>query len=93
MGQPTTIGGTAQSAGLTRGTETSQYPEEKKTIVIAQVVASERVTAQTDSVTAPSGLKDRHQQILQRQPNRLENRAIAGESPVGEDGSNIQDGT
>ena len=29
----------------TRGTETSQYPQEKKTIVIAQVVASERATA------------------------------------------------
>ena len=26
----------------TRGTETSKYPEEKKTIVIPQVVASER---------------------------------------------------
>jgi hypothetical protein len=29
----------------TRGSETSQYPEEKKTIVIPQVVASERGTA------------------------------------------------
>ena len=27
---------------VTRGTETSKYPEEKKTIVIPQVVASER---------------------------------------------------
>ena len=32
---------------VTRGTETSQYPEEKKTIVIPQVVASERGLAQT----------------------------------------------
>ena len=31
----------------TRGTETSHYPEEKKTKVIAQVVASERAEAQT----------------------------------------------
>ena len=31
----------------TRGSETSQYPEEKKTIVIPQVAASERGTAQT----------------------------------------------
>jgi hypothetical protein len=31
-----------QSGGLTRGTETSQYPEEKKTIVIPQVAASEK---------------------------------------------------
>ena len=51
--------GTAQSAGLARGTETSQYPEEKKTTVIAQVVASERAAAQTGSVKAPPGLKDR----------------------------------
>ena len=31
----------------TRGTETSKYPQEKKTKVIAPVVASERATAQT----------------------------------------------
>jgi hypothetical protein len=31
----------------TRGTETSKYPEDKKTIVISQVVASERESAQT----------------------------------------------
>ena len=30
---------------LTRGTETSKYPEEEKTTVIPQVVASERGTA------------------------------------------------
>ena len=41
---------------LTRGTETSQYPEEKKTKVIAQVVASERAGAQTIVVTAIMGL-------------------------------------
>jgi len=34
----------------TRGTETSKYPEEKKTKVIAQVVASERAKAQTGFV-------------------------------------------
>ena len=42
--------GTAPSAELTRGTETSQYPEEEKTTVIAPVVASERAPAQTGSV-------------------------------------------
>ena len=31
--------------GETWGSETSQYPEEEKTIVIPQVVASERGTA------------------------------------------------
>ena len=40
----------------TRGTETSKYPEEKKTTVIPQVVASERGRAQTNSVKAGLGL-------------------------------------
>ena len=39
-----------QSGTPTRGTETSQYPEEKKTTVIALVAASERAGAQTDAV-------------------------------------------
>ena len=41
---------TTQSVEQTRGTETSHYPEEKKTKVIAQVVASERAEAQTGGV-------------------------------------------
>ena len=36
--------------GGTRGTETSKYPEEKKTKVIPKVVASEIGGAQTDTV-------------------------------------------
>tara|TARA_R110002072_G_scaffold47354_1_gene130488 strand:- start:91 stop:231 length:141 start_codon:yes stop_codon:yes gene_type:complete len=40
----------------TRGTETSKYPEEKKTKVIPLVVASERGLAQTGVVTAIPGL-------------------------------------
>ena len=57
MGQPAASDcGTVQSAGRTRGTETSHYPEEKKTKVIAQVVASERVRAQTGVVTATTGV-------------------------------------
>ena len=40
----------------TRRTETSKYPEEEKTIVIPIVAASELGIAQTDSVTAGSGL-------------------------------------
>ena len=48
MGQPNASDCiTAQSAGQTRGTETSHYPEEKKTIVIPLVVASERGEGQT----------------------------------------------
>ena len=42
--------------GRTRGTETSKYPEEEKTTVIPQVVASERGLAQTSPVTAGPGL-------------------------------------
>ena len=42
--------------GRTRGTETSKYPEEKKTIVIPLVAASERGIAQTFIVTAIEGL-------------------------------------
>ena len=34
----------------TRGTETSKYPEEKKTIVIPRVVASEIGGAQTENI-------------------------------------------
>ena len=57
MGQPAASDcGTARSAGRTRGTETSHYPEEKKTKVIAQVVASERAGAQTGVVTATTGV-------------------------------------
>ena len=52
MGEPTgSDAGTMQSMGQTRGTETSHYPEEKKTKVIAQVVASERAGAQTIDVS------------------------------------------
>ena len=40
----------------TRGTETSKYPEEKKTTVIALVVASERALAQTGKFTDLPGL-------------------------------------
>ena len=40
----------------TRGSEPSQYPEEKKTTVIPSVAASERGLAQTVSVSAAAGL-------------------------------------
>ena len=51
MGQPDISDGVIRlKRRRTRGTETSQYPEEEKTKVIAQVVASERATAQTTDV-------------------------------------------
>ena len=40
----------------TRGTETSKYPQEKKTTVIPQVVASESGIAQTRTTTVVLGL-------------------------------------
>ena len=62
MGQPTLVnteGSPAEYIGrwkTTRGSEPSQYPEEKKTIVIPLVAASERGTAQT-SVLAHWGCR------------------------------------
>ena len=57
MGQPAgSDSGILRSKRRTGGTETSQYPEEKKTKVIAQVVASERAPAQTGAVTAATGV-------------------------------------
>ena len=53
MGKPSTRNGVlliTESIGderYTRGTETSKYPEEKKTTVIPSVAASERGVAQT----------------------------------------------
>ena len=53
MGKPSTRNGVlllTESIGMkryTRGTETSKYPEEEKTIVIPSVAASERGVAQT----------------------------------------------
>ena len=53
MGKPTVRNGTVHIREYiaymrqTRRTETSKYPEEEKTIVISQVVASERELAQT----------------------------------------------
>ena len=53
MGQPTVRNGAVRIpesigyTGHTRGTETSQYPEEKKATAISQVAASETEIAQT----------------------------------------------
>ena len=67
--------------GQTRRTETSKYPEEKKTIVIPLVVASERGLAQTSNVTALLGLQD-HDILCFMNQNTLERVAIDGDSPV-----------
>ena len=51
--------------------------------MIPSVAASERGIAQTNSVTARLGLKDR-QKESQSEQNRMEWRAKGGESPVRE---------
>ena len=50
MGQPVTSDRNIPQGKLTRRTETSKYPEEKKTKVIPKVVASELGLAQTGIV-------------------------------------------
>ena len=65
MGQPAGSGaGITQRVRRTRGTETSHYPEEKKTKVIAQVVASERALAQTGVVEATAGVEGPSRKVL-----------------------------
>ena len=73
MGQPTPRkGGIAarihRAARRTRGTETSQYPEEQTSSEIPRVVASERGPGQWSS---------------EEKPKDLERSAGAGDSPVG----------
>ena len=57
MGQPTGFGRYPPLAGWrrTRGTETSKYPQEKRTRVIPRVAASESGAAQTGAVEAAPG--------------------------------------
>ena len=56
MGQPSMLKTCYPIRRRTRRTETSKYPEEKKTKVIPLVVASESGGAQTLFVTANKGL-------------------------------------
>ena len=65
----------------TRGTETSKYPEEQKTIVIPLVAASERGKAQTSLVTARLGLQDHDIRCFMNW-KLLESSTIEGDSPV-----------
>src|SRR6267142_6948351 len=65
----------------TRGTETSQYPEEEKATAIPLVAASERGPAQTRSACTAGVVGPRHGSTT---PNRsgLERPATDGDSPV-----------
>src|SRR5699024_3529553 len=68
MGEPSTRHGvelTSEYIGCkrqTRGTETSQYPEEEKAIAISRVAASETESAQTKKI-AFWGCRTRYMEI------------------------------
>ena len=66
MGQPSYLKNSCRKAE-TRGTETSKYPEEKKSIEIPSVVASERGIGQ---------------RLIMNNQNSLESLTIEGDSPV-----------
>ena len=53
MGKPGPIG--SPERGQTRGTETSQYPEERKSTDTPLVVASERGSAEPIKIAEPVG--------------------------------------
>ena len=65
----------------TPGTETSKYREEKKIIMIPQVVASEKGTAQIGVACCPEVVGPHLGSIVKLNP--LESGTIAGDSPVG----------
>ena len=66
--------------GQTGGTETSKYPQEKKIIMIPQVVASERGKAQTKMLAFWGCRTDGI--AMERSRTVLEEPAKEGESPV-----------
>ena len=68
---------------LTRGTETSKYPQEKKETSIPSVAASERGHSPNQSSDWGCGRLEGSQS--RPQPKRLERRTRAGESPVGDE--------
>src|SRR3990172_10782619 len=84
MGQPGAGQPAARAARpeQTRGTETSQYPEEEKATAIPLVAASERGPAQTGGACTSGVVGPRHGSTT---PSRsgLERPATDGDSPVG----------
>ncbi len=68
MGEPTVRNGAVRTSEYigcvrqTRGTETSQYPEEEKANAISQVAASETELAQTDRL-ACRGCRTHHMEL------------------------------
>src|SRR5215470_12905911 len=84
MGQPGRPRGRSPRASgeRTRGTETSQYPEEEKATAIPKVAASEIGPAQTGGACTAGVVGPRHGSTT---PSRsgLERPARDGDSPVG----------
>src|SRR3989475_13297205 len=87
MGQPGRPQGRSSLARekRTRGTETSQYPEEEKATAIPLVAASERGPAQTRGACTPGGVGARHGSTTPS-PSGLERPAQDGDRPVGVSG-------
>ena len=88
MGQPLGPQGPRSGASRrqTRGTETSQYPEEEKETSTPSVAASERGPAQTARGT-PGGVVGPDAAATYPSRTVLERSTTAGESPVGEGGT------
>ncbi len=66
---------------LTRGTETSKYPEEEKATAIPLVAASERGPAQTGGACS-AGVVGPHTDDATSSERVWKGRAIEGDSPV-----------
>ena len=83
-GKPAEEVPSSRKGGQTRRTETSKYPEEKKSTEISRVAASEKDTAQTGALRGTGGAgphKPHHPQ-----PNRMEGRGADSETLEGERG-------
>lgn len=74
--------------GRTRGTETSKYPQEEKTTVIPEVVASEPGQAQTGAVYGSAGVVGPPSALVSNL-NRMGRRAIERESRVRVNGTKV----
>src|SRR5215213_10858561 len=85
MGQPGGARAPSSRFGVrrTRGTETSQYPEEEKSTEITQVAASERVPSLNRPPCGP-GVVGPTDAWSEASRSPLERGAEDGESPVGE---------
>ena len=81
MGQPGPSRGGSPARELTRGTETSKYPEEEKATAIPLVAASERGPAQTDGACSVGVVGPRHGST-RPSSSGLERPAKDGDSPV-----------